>query len=257
MPNIPVINGGIEYVYGFQMYRTGNKTLSFTPGMARSSQNLTDIVVPGTFNVTTAILFDGTIVGPNGMDAAPLAASTSYYVFIIGDSTKNNSPAVLASGSQFTAKLPVGYDVFKRIGFIKTDASSNILVFNQYGCGIEREYWFDSPVAILTAGAATTFTVVSLGINNAPIPQNSFSGHCYLDIVYTPNVATDVAEFLPGGSLATTGNVRFGTGVAGAQVGQICVPFRTVGGTPQILYKVTAGDTLTLSLAGWTESLAE
>lgn len=253
-PNTPIVDAPNQYIYGYQLARTGNTTLTLTSGEARSNQNATDIVTSSVgFNVV-ALTINGTIVGANGMARAVMAASTSYYVFVIGDSTGNYPVASLLDTSQFSPLLPTGYDVFRRVGFVRTDASGFILPFSQMGCGVERVIFYDAPVSILAAGTATTMTTVQLG---ASVPQNSYSGLVYLDVQYTPNGATDVAEFQVGGSTATSGCVRFGTGVAGAQVGQVCVPFRTLGGVPQIRYKVTAGDTISLALAGYTDSLAE
>lgn len=252
MANTPIVDMPNQYIYGFQMVKTGNRTLTLTPGEARSSQNTNDIVVSGTFNIPT-VFINCDIIGVNGMARAAIAINSAYYVFICGDSTGNNSPCAIVDIAQFNPLLPVGYDVFRRIGFLRTDASANILPFTQIGCSVVRTYFYDTPINILSGGSATTFTSINLTF----VPQNSFNALAYLDITYTPNGATDVAEFLPFNSVSATGCVRFGTGVAGAQVGQICVPYVTIAGVPRILYKVTAGDTLTLGLSGFTDSLAE
>lgn len=248
----PIVNAGLSYVNGLQLSKTGNKTLGLTAGAARDSQNVNDIILSGIFNINQ-LSINGANVGANGCDQAALAISSNYYVFIIGDSTAHNPTAGLLSLSQFTPILPFGYDMFRRIGYIRTDGSANILSFYQSQCTAERTTFYDVAPNVLTAGVATAFTLLSL---TGPLPQSSLSGLVWLDISYTPASATNLAQFLPGGSLATNGIVRFGTGVAGAQVGQVCVPYRTIGGTPQILYKVSnAGDSLTVNVAGYSESL--
>lgn len=252
-PNTPIVNAGTQYIYGFQMAKSGNKTLTLFGGEARSSANTNDIVIGDDFK-TVALTLSGTFVGPNGMGRAVMALNTSYYVFIIGDSTGNHAPAGLIDTFQYAPQLPVGYDIFRRIGFIRTDGSANILSFYQNGTGVERTYFYDVPIAVLTGGTATSFTAVTLG---TALPQNAYSSLVYLDVAYTPNSATNLAEFLPGGSSASNGNVRFGSGVAGVQVGQVTVSARSITGVTQFLYKVAASDALTLSVSGYVDSLAE
>jgi hypothetical protein len=74
--------------------------------------------------------------------------------------------------------------------------------------------------------------------------------------LFTPTAATDVAEFLPFGSTATTGFIEFGYGVAAAQVGMVTVPCQLDASSPPdpaILYKVTGTATLTLLTVGFTD----
>lgn len=258
--NNPIVNAPNEYIYGLELAKTGNQTLVLFPGEARNNSNVNDIDLQSSttvFNIP-AITINGAIVGPNGMARAVMAANTSYYVFVIGDSNQKNPTAGLLDTAQFGVQLPNGYDMYRRVGFIHTDGSANILSFYQTGCGVERTYFYDVIANCLTGGNATTFTPIQLNTNTGIFPANSFHGLVYLDVTYTPAAAANIAQFLPAGSTATTGMVRFGTGVAATQIGQVCVPYRTLGGVPQIQYKVTAGgDSLTLSVAGYTESLAE
>ena len=44
--------------------------------------------------------------------------------------------------------------------------------------------------------------------------------------------------------------------MAAAQVGVVTVPCRLDAGVPKVLYKVTAGDTLTLLTVGFTDFMA-
>lgn len=248
----PIINAPNLYVTGYQLTRTGNRTLALQPGAARNSDDTNDIILPGTYNVV-GLNLNADIVGANGIDGGTIAANAGYYIFIIGDSTKYRPTAGLISTFQFTPRLPVGYDMFRRIGFASTDGSANFSPFDQAGTGIERTTFFDTAVTLLTAGVATAFTTVQLTFN---VPATSHSGIAWLDLAFTANAATNQAQFRTGGSAAATGSVRWGAGVAAVQVGQVCVPYQTIGGVPQFQYKVSsASDALTIGLAGYTESL--
>ena len=87
-------------------------------------------------------------------------------------------------------------------------------------------------------------------------PAHQCETDVLFDVVYTPNGATDVAEFIPFGSTATNGVVRFGYGVAAAQAGMATIPARLDTATPKIQYKVTSGDTLTLLVNGFKDILS-
>ena len=80
--------------------------------------------------VRTAIslTIDAATVGPNGLDAGSLAASTFYHVYLIDDGT---TTAGLLSLSATTPTLPSGYVYFSRIGARITNGSSNFISVNQ------------------------------------------------------------------------------------------------------------------------------
>lgn len=244
IPQIPIVNAGLLYVNGLGIAKTGNKTLSMATGAARNSSNDNDIIV------SSALSINGANVGANGVDLAALVASSFYAVYVIGDSTLYNSPAALLSLSATTPSLPEGYDMSRRVGWILTDGSANILQFWQYGSNETRTYYYDVGISELSGGSATTFTAIDLATSVPPIATEVL-----FDITFTPDGATELAEFLPFGSSATNGIVRFGTGVAGAQVGMVTVPAQLDSGVPKVLYKVASGDTLTVLTAGYKDFL--
>lgn len=243
-PNIPVVNAGVKYVNGLELTKTAAKIISIAPGAARNSTDLNDIVL------NAAVSVNGATVGAGGVDVAALVASSFYAVYIVADSTKYATPVGLLSLSATTPNLPGNYDMYRRIGWVLTDGSANILQFWQYGEGQERTYYYDVGISELSGGSSATFAEINLATSVPPIATQVL-----FDITYTPNGATDVAEFLPFGSAATSGFIRFGTGVAGAQVDTITVPCRLDAGVPKVLYKVTAGDALTLLTVGFTDFL--
>lgn len=244
--NTPIVNAGLKYVNGLEIAKSAAKTLSMAAGAARDSGNTNDIVL------SASVTINGAAVGANGVDIAALVASSMYAVYVIADSTKYQSTAgLLALASASAPSLPAGYDMYRRVGWVLTDGSANILQFWQFGHGQDRTYYYDVGISELSGGSSATFAAVDLATSVPPIATNVL-----LDVTYTPNGATDVAEFLPFGSSASNGMVRFGYGVAGAQVGMATVPCRLDSGVPKIQYKVTAGDTLTLLVCGFQDLLS-
>lgn len=59
--------------------------------------------------------------------------------------------------------------MYRRIGWVLTDSSANLLQFWQYGEGQERTYYYDVAISELSAGAATTFTAIDLATS---VPQS-------------------------------------------------------------------------------------
>lgn len=245
MPNSPIVNAGIKYVNGLDIAKTAAKTLSLAAGAARDSSNTNDITLD------EAVTINGATVGANGVDVAAIVLNSFYAVYVIGDSTGYEDTAGLLSLDDEQPSLPGGYDMYRRVGWILTDGSANILQFWQYGEGQERTYYYDVGISELSGGSSATFAAVDLATSVPPQATEVL-----FDITYTPNGATDVAEFLPFGSAASSGFIRFGCGVAAAQVGSITVPCRLDSGVPKIQYKVTAGDTLTLLTTGFKDYMA-
>lgn len=244
-PNTPIVNAGVKYVNGLDIAKTAAKVISMAAGAARNSTNENDIVL------SSSVSINGATVGANGVDVAAIVLNSFYAVYVIGDSTKYESTAGLLSLSATTPSLPGGYDMYRRVGWVLTDGSANILQFWQFGEGQERTYYYDVGISELSGGSSATFAEINLATSVPPIATNVL-----FDVTYTPNGATDVAEFLPFGSSATSGFIRFGYGVAGAQVGVATVPCRLDSSVPKVLYKVTAGDTLTLLTVGYVDFMA-
>lgn len=243
--NIPIVNAGLLYVNGMELSRTSATTLTVLAGQCRDSTNVNDIIVEDDTVINGAA--DGEI---NRLDTGALANNTWYGVYAVGDSTQNNPAGYVISADTDTPLMPNGYDMYRRIGWALTDGAAAFLQFWQYGTDEKRKYWWDVGISELAGGASAVFAAVDLATSVPPIATNVM-----FDVTYTPNGATDVAEFLPFGSAAASGFVRFGYGVAGAQVGMAEVPCRLDAGVPKIQYKVTAGDTLTLLTVGFEDYL--
>ncbi len=106
-----------------------------------------------------------TVAGAGGLQTGQSeAADTWYQVLIIGDSSGTNATAalLLPDGVAFSQS---GYDVFRRVGWVRNDGSSNFLEFFQSGKGNDRTIQYNENVPnlrVLNNGSATSFTNVDL-----------------------------------------------------------------------------------------------
>jgi len=242
---IPVVNASNLYVDNLELSWTSDEVIAIAAGRARNSTDENDIIVE------SALAVSNIVSGANGLDSGSVAASTMYAVYVIGSSYDVVPAAGLLSlASNSAPTLPEDYDMYRRIGWVLTDGTSDNLLFYQYGSDKTRQYYYDVGISELSAGSSATYAAIDLATSVPPIATNVI-----MDVAYTPNGATDVAEFLPFGSSATNGIVRFGYGVAGAQVGQAVIPCELDSSVPKIQYKVTAGDALTLLTSGYYDYL--
>jgi hypothetical protein len=232
--NIPVVNAGYLETQGLQIARTGNAAATVELGQTRDSTNVNDIVLSAqaTLNAATT--------GINGLDTGSLAASTLYALFVVGDSTNNNDSGILASLSATAPLLPVGYDMFRLIGNLRTDGSSHFLAGYWSGSANERTFVYDVPIATaITAGSSATYAAVTL-TTFVPATQNLLA-----------NAAGDTLALQP--FSATGDTLKYIAGVAGASAHTLVreyVQAQLDSGAPKINYKVSAG-TVAINVAGY------
>lgn len=233
-----VVNAPNLYIDDLRFSYIVQNVLVISGGAARNSSNLNDISIP------VHAIVDGDVSGViNGLDQGSLAANTLYCLYVIGDSSLKKLSGGLLSLDVTTPIIPGGYDMYRRIGWVRTDGSANILPFRQYGRERTRTMWYETDLSVLTNGTATSFTSVDLS-SALPFTQTNV----IMNLVYTPLSAANIAEFLPPGSTSATGIVKFGCGVVAVQQGQVIIPCATL---QDIQYKVASGDTLSLSVAGY------
>ena len=243
--NTPIVNAGTSYSNSLGLTRASATTLTVASGACRNSTNVNDITLPSSVTV------NGTVVGVNGVDIAALVASSFYGVYLIGDSTAYKATAALLSLNATTPSLPFGYDMYRRIGWILTDGSANILNFYQYGASGGRTYFYDVAISALSGGTSTTYANVSLAASVPPISTEAIILH-----QYQPNASGNVAHLLPFGSSATNGIIRLSAGAANGSspfTSVVRVPIGLNAGVPTIQYKVASSDSLTLLTAGYID----
>lgn len=243
---VPVINTSFLYVSNLNLSWASNTTLSVGAGAARDSNNIIDMV---TFASTT---INSAVVGANGLDTGTLAASTWYYVYMIGDSTNYNPDAFLISTSATVPYLPSGYDSYRRIGCAVTNGSTQFVKATQVGTGASRRYFYDTFINALTAGNATAYTAVSLAASVPPLANTPVN----LMAVFTPNAAANTASFRPTGSSATSVLTISAVVASQPQNLQIELLSGVSSGASRIDYLVSsASAALTLNVLGFTDGI--
>lgn len=254
-----IVNQGFLYINGMIVSNdatTPNTILDVASGLCRDSTNQIDINL-GNFlgdnsevtNANVVTKLNIAVNGVNGLDTGTVAASKIYAIYVIADPQKYNQPAVIASLALTNPLMPFGYGLWRLIGYAVTDASAHFLPAYISGPYNNRSFVFDAPQATaLTAGAATTYTGVSLAkwvpaFNNIPVIL--------------------LADLLPGGGAGDTLKLQPGnaTGDAVTITGQVTTVHMTlnvsvlsqlVTAVPTVNYKVTsASDTAVLSVAGF------
>jgi len=204
----------------------------------RDGLDTVDIRWTGTLTASTAI------VGVGGLDVGSVAANTWYAVHAIAKNAGADS-ALLLSTSATAPTLPASYTKFRRIGWVRTKADSNIRRFGMSFSGTDRLYgWVEerTELQVLFGGTATTYTDVDVSSLTAP-------GSALAQIVVLMDTvsATDVVELRPDGSIisapiqffqlgqATTGIIGFtGYSTIGPAAGIIEYRITKIAGTPTV-----------------------
>lgn len=259
------------YVQGLQISAatpTAATVVCVAPGAARDSTNSIDMVVglQNYFGIDNpAVLFSGyqpglfinsAVNGANGLDTGTIAASTSYAIYLIGDSRLyNNTAAVLSLTSNTAPLLPSGYDSYRLIGFWSTDSSSHFVYATTKPQNIAGllTYYNSPAVSVLSGGTATSFTAMDLTTNSA-IPTTTLPNIIVTMLVtFTPVAVGDTVQFRPTGSSATGGLATITGAVAGIAQSQYIQVIAGVGSSkPEIDYKVTSSsDAVSVSVVEW------
>ncbi len=283
-PNIPMVNLGNLYISGLQLTWLTTTTIQVSPGQCRDHRDLNDIQLPASITygptatpttITPTYIINTAQSGALGLDILPtagIAASTLYYVYAIGNSNNNspdqpgfdplNLPSAILSLSASAPTLPRNYDMYRRIGCVRTDATaapSHIIPFYQTAApNSASRYGTDGVTAfdILTAGASATYAPVVLTGLLPPLATT-----VVLRATLTPNAAGGTVFLRPTNALAglqsALGLAEMSGDVAAvAHVDMMEVLSGTAAGVTSIDYKLTFNtDAITLVFQGYVDQL--
>lgn len=263
--NDPVYSLPHLYVSGMNISVAGNTILAIAPGQARDQNDTIDMpvgfpnlqgnTVPPVLvqNYFQPIYINTAIVGAGGIDQGTLAASSSYCVWVIGDSRGYLPVAGIVSlYSNAFPRLPLGYDSLRLLGFVTTSAGTAFQAASVLNAKFTRAFYLQPGVAEISAGNATTFTAVDLA-SSIPTTTAPFV-IAYFLVTFTPSAAGSNVQFRPTGSTATAGLPTISAIAAGQPQQQyIQLMCGVSGGQPSIDYKVTAaGDAVTAVCVGYS-----
>lgn len=291
----PMVNAGSLYINGLGISPgTTNVLVNVAAGAARDSTNQDDIVFGSSVIINSAV--NGANGLDTG--SATLANNTFYYVFAIGSSlssgqeisniqavstmasgttilngtviaegtitqpsatvSNNPQPAGLLSLSATAPTLPLGYDMFRRIGAVLTDGAGHILPFWQDNGanGSGRKMWYDAPISVLAATAAAAFTAQSLAVAVPAVAGASANTDVQLQADLLPNAPANFVEIRPTGSTAAAGNVKMSGPVAAVhEFGQLSAVAATSAGAMSIDWITDAASTVQLSVSAYVDKL--
>lgn len=280
LPNAPIVNASNLYCNGLQLgwVGSGSKLLNIFAGECRDSLNINDITLP------VAVQINGAVVGPNGVDLAPVVADSMYAVYVIASSESvftsanqlaggpspnpygpstvpapaNPYPAVgLLSLNAVEPILPFGYDMYRRVGWALTDDTAALAFWYQVGKNDNtRTYYYDFPTEVLVAGHATAVTAVPLKSQASPfnivVPAINSEAICFFS--YTPNAAANLLSF--SATAGTGALLKFGPGATQVLVSTATLPTTVASGSANVYYSMTAaGDSVSLFVSGFVDKI--
>jgi hypothetical protein len=132
-------------------------TFSVSAGVANDSTSANLMKLASSISKTTGAWGVGT--GNGSLDTGTIAASTWYHVYQI-KRTDTGVVDVLISLSATAPTLPSPYTLFRRIGAMKTNGSSQWTKFVQLG----DEFLWDTPVGDVNTTFGTTSTLYTLSV---------------------------------------------------------------------------------------------
>lgn len=246
MVNIPIVNAPYLDVDGLEIAIASTTTMTVQLGRARNSSNENDIIMD------SAATMNAANVGLNGIDTGALANATLYSLYLVGDSTQTNDPGVILSLSASAPLLPVGYDMYRKLGNVRTDGSAHFLAGYWSGNRNLRTFVYDVPIATaVTAGSSATYAAVTL-TTFVPAIQNLLAK---IELNWTANAAGDTAALQPFSGVGD--QLKYIAGVAGASAHTLVreyVQAQLDSGAPKINYKVSAGS-VAINVAGYQYSI--
>jgi hypothetical protein len=218
-------------------------TVDIEPGTMRDSANTANIDVLATLTADIAVS------GVNGLDTGSESSSTWYALYAI----KNiglGTVASLLSESFTSPTLPVGYDVFRRVGAVLNNSGSSFPLFRQRGVGRDRVvYWHNGDdFGVVTGGSATTWSGVDCSFE---MPPSSLEVQLMVQLD-TPT-AGDFIKVRPTGGAGRAGS--YGTGGTNAiRHAPILIPTDI---SQNFEYEMFTSGSMTVSIwvLGWTDSL--
>ena len=261
----PVTNARQYYINGLNLAYVTGTSITVSAGRCSNSTNQNDINIGLPLNVAAtqtgtepvapgagSLTIDAAANGAAGLDIGALANNTFYAVYAIGDSYGVMPGSALISADLAQPLLPSGYDMYFRIGFVKTNGTAEILAFRQTGCDLDRWMWYDVSIPTsVTAGASATYAPVNATAALPVATPTMVNWAC----VFTPTAANNKLVLAPGTSTSVNGYAQASGSVAGVveTVNLLCPTDAPL--TDAIDYKVT-GTAVAINVQAYLDQLA-
>lgn len=137
-----------------------NTQIDFSSGFCFDDTLIAKMVSTGMTKKLDAVFVEGT--GNGGLDTGSKTISTKYAVFIIAKT--DGTSDFLFSLNATTPTMPTGYIYKRRIGWIITNSSGNIIQFLQDG----DNFHFQTVVGVYDGNCSPAYTNITM-----PVPPNT------------------------------------------------------------------------------------
>lgn len=182
-----------NYLSGLTLSAAGGTgTFGIAVGGANDTTNVAVMLLASAYTKTTASWTVGTAAG--GLDTGAIAINTWYHVYLI-ERTDTGVVDVLFSTSATAPTMPASYTLFRRIGSMKTDASSQWLKFTQTGDQFSLAVALADAATVTATASTLTLSGAPLGIVANALFRFNINSGSNTTIVFTALTDTD---FLPG-----------------------------------------------------------
>ena len=199
---------------------------------------------------------DMAVSGPGGLQTGSVLSPNQWYrVLAIGDSTGTNPQAALfvPNGTPFNQ---AGYDIVRRVGYVRVNGASEILKFFQGGDGNTRFVYYDMPagnLVVLANGAAIAFTDINLSNLVPPIGRTLITFG--LAFTNAGSAAGDEVSLRPKGSSVSAVATRLAPGIVLSSKMKLNIQM-FCDDAQLIQYQVTnAIDRVDVAVAGYNDEL--
>jgi hypothetical protein len=253
-----MIPGGVPtavvrgHLAGLTLSTTGSSaTFAVAAGMAADSSNVNMMSLAAALSKTTSAWAVGNNNG--ALDTGTIGATAWYHVYLIKRPDTGVVDVVIsatATPANGPTVMPSGYTLFRRIGSMLTNASSQWVKFSQFG----DEFLWDVPFgdvndAALSTTAKTYVLTVPIGVQvNALIRSANFNAAANSLVLINSLDEAVAAVGVP------LGNRTSGNPVAGALAGSIATTnVRTDTSARVRAIGTTASTTIHIATYGWVD----
>lgn len=203
----------LGYISGLTLSTAGSSaTFGIAAGVAVDSTGVSFMTLGSAYTKTTSAWAVGT--GNGSLDTGAIATSTSYHVYQI-ERLDTGVVDFVTSLSASAPTLPTNYTIYRRIGSMRTNGSSQWVKFSQLG----DEFLLDVPVLDLGATIGTSASLQALSVPtgvkvSALIDYNGFKAATTVSFLVTSPDQADTAPSTSGpfSSFALNGAVGYNSG---------------------------------------------
>lgn len=236
-----------SYLAGLTLSAAGSSaTYGIAAGVGVDSTNVAMMTLASAYTKTTASWAVGTATG--SLDTGSIAANTWYHIYEIQrpDTGVVDIAASLSASNPTTGgNIPAAYTLFRYIGSMLTDGSSQWIAFTQNG---DEFLWAIPTADVSTTTLGTTPTLFTLKVPTGLTVKALLNG---VASAATSTVAVLITSPLIAAQAASlaTGNLTFSQGAAGSQGGQVAILTNTSAQIRAV--SANANSTLVMVTTGW------